>query len=217
MNGKYTKVVDCYSRGARVRLHKMLGLCVGLHDCVYGMDISQNGEIVKCSEPACDNDIFARRTNISTHQRQVLRRILNAFENRMNSLDLSRPFSDFDELFEYVAANSGLTNTKCLLTYDFCLRMGQHLSPVLEPKDYVYLFRGAREGAENILGKLPSHVYKLPTGVLQDALGTTLSSMEIEDLLCVCKDCLKHMGPLSVAVVQRLYYKYGVTWKIKKV
>ena len=40
MPSKYKDIVDCYSKGSRVRLHKMLGLCTSLHDFVYGIEIS---------------------------------------------------------------------------------------------------------------------------------------------------------------------------------
>ena len=175
MISKYQNIVDCYSRGSKLRLHKMLDLCTSLHDYVYGIEIKQNGNNVTCCVPACDQDCFERRLNISKHQRRINGSILQGFEKKMRTLNLIQPFKDFDAFFEYVAQNSGLKNGHCLLVYDICLRMGHHMNPQLEPKHYVYLFQGAREGAAYILGAIPSGVYKLPTALFQHILGNHLS------------------------------------------
>ena len=125
----------------------------------------------------------------------------------MAILPLSLSFKDFDDYFEYVAKYSGLKNGHCLLVYDFCLRSGQHMIPKLEPNDNVYLFRGAREGAEYVIGRPLGKLYKLPTKLLQQALSTNLSSMEIEDFLCVCSMHLKYLGAYSVSSLMK---KYGI-------
>lgn len=205
----YKKIIDCYSGGAKLRLHKMLDLCTSIHQYVYGIEIIQNNEQVKCCVPACDKECFAIRRNINSHQIQVPKSILNAFEQRMKVLPFNRTFTAFEDLFEYVAQNSGLKNGHCLLVYDFCLRKGHHMNPQLEPKDFVYLFRGAREGAEYILGAIPSGVYKQPTALFQHILSNHLSSMEIEDFLCVCKTHIKYLGAYRGA--QGLLKKYGIT------
>ena len=209
MPSKYKYIVDCYSKGSRVRLHKMLDLCTSLHDFVYGIEISQNGEkVTRCCIPACEVDCFSIRLNRNSHQRQVPNGILLAFEKKMGSLNFRQSFHNFDEFFEYVAANCGLKNGHCLLVYDFCLRKGLHMSPQIEPIEYVYLFQGAKEGAENVIGKLNN--YKLPIKLLQDALDTNLSSIEIEDLLCVCKEHLKYIGPITAKKRQALFKKHNV-------
>ncbi len=205
---KYSKILDCYSKGSKVRLHKMLNLCTSLHQYVYGIEISQNSEKVKCCIPACNKDCFAIRLNINNHQRQVQHTILRSFEKTMVALPLNLSFKTFDDFFEYVAKNSGLKNGHSLLVYDFCLRKGHHMKPKLEPQDNVYLFRGAREGAEYLIGKSLGNTYRLPTHFFQQALGTKLTSMEIEDFLCVCKQHMKYLGALSG--INTLMKQYGI-------
>ena len=58
---------------------------------------------------------------------------------------------------------------------------------------------------------MPVNVYKLPTALLQDALNAySRSSLEIEDMLCVCKRHLESIGALDTAYVQGLYSRYNV-------
>ena len=137
MLSKYKYIVNCYSKGSKVRLHKMLDLCTSLHAFVYGIEISQNGEkVARCCIPACEVDCFSIRLNKNSHQRQIPNGILYAFEKKMGSLNFRRSFHNFDDFFEYVAANCGLKNGHCLLVYDFCLRKGQHMSPKIEPNHH---------------------------------------------------------------------------------
>lgn len=126
----------------------------------------------------------------------------------MSILPFNPSIKNFDDYFEHVARNSGLMNGYCLLVYDFCLRSGQHMTPKLEPNDNVYLFRGAKEGAEYVIGRSLGKLYKLPTKLLQHALSTNLSSMEIEDFLCVCSMHLKYLGAYSG--INILMKKYGI-------
>lgn len=200
MPGRYKDIIDCYSRGEKFRLHQMISMCANLHDFVYGIEISQNGKKkYKCCLPACTKDCFAISENLNWHQHRINKTILNNFLLKVKSLSYSGKFTSFDDFFEYIAKNSGLKNGHCLLVYDFCLRQGYHLSPKLEPGEYVYLFRGARKGAEHVLGKLHPSVYKLPTIIFQSVLGTSMSSMELEHFLCICEERLEYVGPIPRA------------------
>ena len=166
--------------------------------------------MVKCCCPASPACSFSIRSNISDHQERISKAMLSAFEQKMASLNFLQSFNDFDALFNYVARNSGLANGCCLLVYDFCLRMGHHMSPKVEPDKYVYLFRGARGGAEAVLGNL-KNTYKLPTAFLQDALSAhSLTSMEIEDFLCVCEPHIRKLGGLNCATINSLCQKHGI-------
>jgi hypothetical protein len=72
----------------------------------------------------------------------------------------------------------------------------------LVPEKYVYLFRGAREGAIAVLPKnVLAGKFRVPTKDLQAALGTTMSSMEIEDFLCVCKAPLQYLASSCTVAV----------------
>lgn len=206
MPNRYKTIIDCYCRGEKYRLHQMISMCSSIHDYVYGIDVSENGKVkYKCCLPACKNDCFAISKHLNWHQHRIAKSILNRFSQTVQTLNYNNKFSKFDDFFEYIAKNSGLSNGRCLLVYDFCLRQGHHLSPHLEPDDYVYLFRGAREGAEHVLGKLNSSVYKLPTKLFQQALNTNMSSMEIEHFLCVCKEHLECVGSISQQTLLSIY------------
>lgn len=192
--------IDCYYNRARLRLHEMLKLYdpKDIRQCVYGIEISQNGIYpTQCCMPAGAEDVFAIARNINEHQDRIPKAILNDFVAKAGKFRPASSFANFDEYFNYVAdeveVRGVLVNGKCLLVYDYCLRTGYSIG--LVPKDYVYLFCGAREGAKAVLGKVGS--FRVPTTVLQTALGTTMQSMEIEDFLCVCKVPLQYLATLG--------------------
>lgn len=213
MARKYRHITNCFEQGEKYRLHQMLSLCDSFDKCVYGIEINQNDKRFKCSLPVCSSDNFSIASLINAHQKRILKTILQAFLSRVTTLSYSsRQFADFEDLFEYVASNSGLSKKHCLLVYDFCLRKGYHLDPQVLPDKYVYLFRGAKEGAEVVFGK-SYRGYKLPTAMLQSALDTNMTSFEIEHLLCVCKNCLQKLGPISMAERTKLEAKYIVQKK----
>lgn len=168
-------------------LRQSLDACKTLEDCVNGMKpvcVGCNSSKGSCTPTIMAfNVVFVK--GVHPHQRRISKTKLCAFLNAMRGLNFNQTFNDFDEFFEFVAANSGLVNGHCLLVYDFCLRKGYQLG--IEPKKWVYLFRGAKEGAQYVLGKLSPSTYKVPTATLQNAIDPSLSSMEIEDLLCTYK------------------------------
>lgn len=186
----FKKIVCCYCNGSRFRFHEMLkmhaGLCI--KQVVYGIEISQNGIYPsQCCMPVNPSDSFAIAKYINAHQKRIPKSILHTFATAAATFKPASSFSNFDDYFDYVAKNCKLKNGICLLTYDYCLRTGYSIG--LVPKENVYLFCGAREGAKAILGRVRS--FRIPTTVLQAKLGTTMDSMEIEDFLCVCKIPLK--------------------------
>lgn len=188
----YKRLLDCYYNGSRLRFHEMLGMYRGLtrEQCVCGIEICQNGYYpVPCCAPVSTKDKFGIIKYLNQHQHRISKTILSAFAAKVATLKPASSFSNFDEYFDYVVKNSGLKDGNCLLVYDYCLRTGY---PELVPEKYVYLFRGAREGAIAVLGKVGS--FRIETTVLQKALGTTMQSMEIEDFLCVCKAPLQYLA-----------------------
>lgn len=189
----YKRLIDCYSHGARLRLHETLKRYGGLtpKDCVYGIEISQNGGYpVPCCVPVGPAARFAIAKYLNAHQQRISKVILKAFEMKTAGFKPAKSFVKFDDYFDYVSKNSGLKDGNCLLVYDYCLRTGYSIG--LVPEEFVYLFCGAREGAKAVLGKVSS--FKVPTTILQTALGTTMSSLEIEDFLCVCKTPLQYLA-----------------------
>lgn len=196
----FQDIVTCFSRGARIRHHCQLNMCrVFPSDFVRSFRVTLQGyAAAPCCAPTLDPREVIRIGKIHWHQKRIDHNILDAFEKKVyelyqNKLLAPNRFKDFDELFEFVAQNSSLKDGHCLLTYDFCLRYGYNQG--LRPYAYVYLFRGARIGAQYLLGyELPESVYKLPISAFYPYLGTSLSSLEIEELLCVCKNHIKYIA-----------------------
>ena len=199
--------IECYYNRARLRLHAMLKLYGGLSikQQVYGIEISQNGLYpTQCCMPVGPKDTFAVAKSPNSHQKRISKATLNAFSALAAKFIPATAFANFDEYFDYVASEAVkskvLVNGKSLLVYDYCLRAGYSIG--LVPKDYVYLFCGAREGAKAVLHRSAlAGKYRVPTKDLQTALGTTsLSSMEIEDFLCVCEIPLKYQATVGAGM-----------------
>lgn len=209
LNGMCCKYpIQCYYNRARLRLHAMLKLYAGLsiRQCVYGIEISQNGIYpTQCCMPVGPKDIFAIAKSLNAHQKRIPKATLDAFAAQAAKFKPATAFAHFDEYFDYVASEAErskvLVNGKCLLVYDYCLRTGYSIG--LVPQDFVYLFCGAREGAETVLpkGALAGR-FRVPTVGLQTQLGTSMDSMEIEDFLCVCKIPLKYLSIVGATMAR---------------
>ena len=208
--GMYKRLIECYYNGARLRFHETLKRYRGLSTRQYvcGIEICQNGGYpVPCCVPVGSKDRFAIARYLNKHQQRISKEVLNAFAAKAVGFMPASSFTstNFDKYFDYVAdeaEKSGvLVNGKCLLVYDYCLITGYSSGP--KPKEYVYLFRGAMEGAKTVLP--PSALagkFRVPTKMLLAALGTTcLNSMEIEDFLCVCEAPLKYLASSCAASV----------------
>lgn len=197
MTTKYNNLIDCFSKGEKFRLEKMLGLCRSISECVQGKELYQNGRsVTKCCVPVCPHDIFGIKASINAHQRRIPKSVLSRFLGIMSSLSWPSTFKDFEDLYDYVSKKSGLSFPNCLLVYDFSLRMGYNISPKVLPQKYVYLFNGAKEGAEALLGaKIKG--YKIPTSIFHYIIGKRLNSYELEHFFCVCKSHIDMIGPVN--------------------
>lgn len=197
----FAQLVDCYMVGAYWRLRGNLfnyknylpNYSSFIHHCVYGHKETAKGHNgpVDCRIPTSSvYDVVIYDTHKHWHQHRVAYKYLQTFEIHVSKLNLSG-FADFDAFFDYVASNCGLKDGRCLLTYDFCIRYGYDKG--LLPQQYVYLYRGAKSGAEALFGH-PILTDKLDIRCFYPYLGTKLESIDIENLLCDCKErisCLK--------------------------
>ena len=92
---------------------------------------------------------------------------------------------DFEDLFNWVYSlfkNNGIVNQPCLWVYDVALRIGQTMTPIIEPKKYVYLFAGAKKGAM-MLGGIVIKSHKVLTTSFPLILQKE-GSLYIEDIMC---------------------------------
>lgn len=93
------------------------------------------------------------------HQNRIRKDKKESAINALNSATDTSNITDFEDLFEWVynvLKNKGVIKNRCLWVYDIALRMGQCMSPKIEPKDYVYLYSGAYDGAVALNRALPN-------------------------------------------------------------
>ena len=100
---------------------------------------------------------------------------------------LERQYASFDELYDELLRLKLTTGD--LFRYDLALRIGHCMG--LSPKAYVYLHRGALEGARALHDKdlvtLPEKwEHRVKREVFDDVF-PDLDAMDIENILCVCK------------------------------
>lgn len=92
---------------------------------------------------------------------------------------------DFEDLYDWVYSllkKNGVIQQPCLWVYDIALRMGQTMTPVIEPQKYVYLFAGAKKGAMMLGGIIIKNHKALTTSF--PAILQREGSLYIEDIMC---------------------------------
>ncbi len=106
----------------------------------------------------------------------------------LRRFDFNKKFNNFEEVYECVKKLIGqIPNVRGWLTlYDTTRRLAYLLNPSIIPNEFVYVARGARDGAKYVLGinRIKSDVFRLPIADFQK-LFPGISSMEIEDILCI--------------------------------
>ena len=200
----FAEIIECFKKGCLLRCRCGIKFAsVNHHLRCNGVKVTLNGfsRPVNCCVPTfnASDVVVVPGCRKNEHQDRIPQQILDTFEKTVGKLTFSH-FSNFEDLFKFVANNCGLKNGCCLLTYDFCIRYGQKYG--IEPKDYVYLFQGAKEGAKAVFGNI-SNVFRVETTEFHTELkDKSLTSIDIENLLCVCSDhlhfvrkyCLKKPG-----------------------
>lgn len=96
-------------------------------------------------------------------------------------------FSDFEELYDFVKQLIGpISGIGPLTVYDTARRIGYLMDKPILPRQYVYLAAGAAVGAKALLG-CPKVKFREPISSFTPYFGT-LTSVFIEDMLCIFKD-----------------------------
>ena len=101
---------------------------------------------------------------------------------------------DFEELYDciYNLIGKGKTGISYCTVYDTAIRIGHTLSPAIEPKEFVYVHRKLIQSAKHILNKnyvlIANCRIERESFDKADSAFTQLTSLEIEDFLCVCHD-----------------------------
>lgn len=135
---------------------------------------------------------------VADHQRRIGKKTLDSAIDALRSAGFDKngrcsqcSFKDFEELHDTIAKIiGGIGGIGDLAIYDIAVRIGAHQDPVVAPKDYVYIHRGTRTGAEKALGR-GIKGRRIP---LTDFQGIPyldgMNALEIEDFLCINKDKL---------------------------
>ncbi len=120
------------------------------------------------------------------HQRRIseitLERFTVSVMDKKDNLTKVRTFSELISIIE----SCKITGIGNLTIYDTAHRIGNYLS--IQPNK-IYLHRGTKTGAINLLGKIDSK-YIIKSQLPKPFQNANLSCSEIEDILCIYKDRL---------------------------
>lgn len=137
------------------------------------------------------------------HQRRVSNAAINQLLRRLNSHGIeNKRYYYFEDLYDDVrrlVTNPLISGIGDLTIYDTARRIGHVLDLPVYPERYVYLARGAKEGAKKLLGRNVNYVE--PVDVFKPYFGG-LPSICIEDFLCIFKDYLCKGGVIAGVTVQ---------------
>ena len=132
--------------------------------------------------------------------------ITNLIGININQLQ-SQKYCDFEDLYAHIA-RCQVKGIGDLTLYDTALRIGHVMHPCIYPKQYVYLARGAKKGAEILLGRKVG--WREPIDVFRPYFGD-MPSRCIEDFLCIMKDLLYKGGVINgVNIKGRSIYVNGI-------
>lgn len=122
------------------------------------------------------------------HQWCLSKASINAAVIALRQFNFSGMYGSFEDVFDDVKNLIGHIPGVCgrLTLYDTARRIGHLLDMPVYPNNYVYVARGARIGAKYVLGikRMKGNVFRLPISDFTN-LFPGISSMEIEDILCI--------------------------------
>jgi radical SAM protein with 4Fe4S-binding SPASM domain len=128
----------------------------------------------------------------ASHQIRISNKTLKFFGVQVSKhITKDSNFKNFEELFKKVKKIAGSVKGIGNLTiYDTALRIGFYLSNQVFPKDFVYLSRGTKEGAEALLGRKVKNAENVE--VFRKYFNE-LDSRQIENILCIEKEYFKRL------------------------
>lgn len=158
--------------------------------------VSKKAGISACNPPA------SKITNLvfvvgNSHQSRIdANKLANAITILSSSNILNGRFTDFEDIFDKVCGLlvGSVFTGPCLAIYDISFRISWRIYKQtgndVRPKKYVYLFRGAYEGACKLLqvGKLN---YREPRSRFNLYFPKSLNEWDIENILCIYKNNIK--------------------------
>lgn len=139
---------------------------------------------VKCGTPTSVNVSLFRMNN--PHQNRIATLLKTKMvQNLLAGNILSKSYTNFEDIYKDVN-NLRTKGMGDLFIYDVTLRIAYGKG--IYPTNYVYIHQGAKNGLQKLLNTSCRNpnvaITKIPLPVSQ------LSAMEIEDFLCIMKNCL---------------------------
>ena len=139
--------------------------------------------------------------------------INNAVKNLKKARILSTKYNNFEVLYDDVRnAIANIKGIGDLTVYDTALRLGFIMFPIVLPNEYIYLARGAKRGAEKLLGKAVH--YREHISIFMPYFGN-LSPHFIEDFLCVMEDFLCTGGVIGGNALPPIICQCGCAVELK--
>ena len=120
-----------------------------------------------------------------SHQNRILKAKKANAVKVLSSLIPPSGIANFEDLFDWTYNTlkiNGIIQNPCLWVYDIALRIGQTLSPKIEPQKYVYLYAGAYKGAI-LLGIKKIKNHRKPITSFYPILRKE-GAIHIENILC---------------------------------
>lgn len=125
-------------------------------------------------------------------------------------------FADFEQLYDFVNSVIGkISGIGPLTVYDTAKRIGHIFENPIYPKQYVYLAAGAMAGAIKLLNR-KTLSFREPIIVFQPYFGT-LSSIFIEDILCIYKGLFRANSITISGTTAFLSYKSSRIYNARKI
>lgn len=166
----FPELVRLYESDLQLPLLKELALCRAV--VASSIDNSRKAEILL---------LGGHQWHLALHPDELKQIVDKLAETKL----WERPYSNFEEVYEAVAAAIGAMRYVGDLTlYDVAKRIGFCCGH--EPEQ-VYLHGGARVGARNLLGVTRLYGKKQSVGQFGEFF-PTLSALHIENILCIAKE-----------------------------
>lgn len=152
--------------------------------------------LIRCLQKCITDDQFVYGPNYDPaigktkhpHQRRIPNHILSGFLAKVKQMHHQQgQYKDFDDFFNDVCRKTG--QSPSLMVYDYCLRKGYSIG--LQPQDYVYLFRGAKDGYK-LISCTTAVPFRVPMNNMRAAPCfspifngyPSVTSAIVEDILC---------------------------------
>lgn len=124
---------------------------------------------------------YSHQSNINTKVYAELKKILVKKENEFKKA------KNFEEIYDTLnKRTSHIKGFGPLFLYDLALRLSYYFDK--QPKEFVYIHAGVKDGLKNHFPNCKPHKAKIETTALTNASGINLNAQEWEDFLCIYKD-----------------------------